>query len=195
MHTAATVAIQGKVSSMSLQYGVWSAQCHDISLTSHIDFEYIHVWLVENVDSLTALQVVAFLAESILVAGGFDGEMYLFHSQDHDWQLSQTIQGKLLLQSIYMYSAHMIDVLCHSTGMRATIFNSSHKVPATGSCVPSTGDPQHPRADNLRNQLSADFSKKLDMFKQQSASPASSKVGPCHSFQLVSVPYFPHNSC
>lgn len=46
------------------------------------------------------LQVVAFLAENVLIAGGFDGEMYLFQSQNYDWQLSQTIQGKLSLLAL-----------------------------------------------------------------------------------------------
>lgn len=52
-------------------------------------------------------------------------------------------------------------------------FNSAVVV----SILPSTGDLQRSHAANMRKQLSADFSKKLDMFKQQSASPASNKVG------------------
>ena len=51
-------------------------------------------------DSSHALQVVAFLAEDVLVAGGFDGEIYLFRSQDHDWQLTRAIQGKVSLQLV-----------------------------------------------------------------------------------------------
>lgn len=51
-----------------------------------------------------------------------------------------------------------------------------------------TGDVQHSHAANLRKQLSADFSKKLDMFKQQSASPASNKVGSIAVMVMVKSP-------
>ena len=40
------------------------------------------------------VQVVAFLAEELLLAGGFDGEMYLFECKNNHWQLSKPIQGK-----------------------------------------------------------------------------------------------------
>jgi len=40
----------------------------------------------------------------------------------------------------------------------------------------ATGDVQQSHAAHLKKQLSADFSKKLDMFKQQTASPVANKV-------------------
>ncbi len=40
----------------------------------------------------------------------------------------------------------------------------------------ATGDVQQSHAAHLKKQLSADFSKKLDMFKQQTASPVTNKV-------------------
>lgn len=43
-------------------------------------------------------------------------------------------------------------------------------------CLMATGDVQQSHAAHLKKQLSADFSKKLDMFKQQTASPVTNKV-------------------
>ena len=43
-------------------------------------------------------------------------------------------------------------------------------------CLMATGDVQQSHAAHLKKQLSADFSKKLDMFKQQTASPVANKV-------------------
>ncbi len=40
----------------------------------------------------------------------------------------------------------------------------------------ATGDVQQSHVAHLKKQLSADFSKKLDMFKQQTASPVTNKV-------------------
>ena len=50
-------------------------------------------------------------------------------------------------------------------------------------CLTATGDVQQSHAAHLKKQLSADFSKKLDMFKQQTASPVNNKV--CFSHWLV----------
>lgn len=48
-----------------------------------------------------------------------------------------------------------------------------------------TGDLQHSHAAHLNQQLSTDFSKKLDMFRQHSASPVSNKVRFMTVCQLV----------
>lgn len=46
---------------------------------------------------LLQLQVIAFLQETVLIAGGFDGEMYMFGCKKQHWQLLKVIQGKRLL--------------------------------------------------------------------------------------------------
>lgn len=45
---------------------------------------------------LLQLQVIAFIREAVLVAGGFDGEMYMFSCKQQHWQLLRNIQGKRL---------------------------------------------------------------------------------------------------
>ena len=73
------------------------------------------------------MQVVAFLAEDLLVAGGFDGEMYLFQSQNYHWQLCQAIQGKLILISLerenvmgyLLHLTYVLGTLSHVTALHA----------------------------------------------------------------------------
>lgn len=38
----------------------------------------------------------------MLIAGGFDGDMYLFQRKSDHWQLTQTIQGKAVPISLSM---------------------------------------------------------------------------------------------
>ncbi|KAL0041805.1 hypothetical protein WJX79_005327 [Trebouxia sp. C0005] len=75
-------------------------------------------------------KVVAFLQEDLLIAGGFEGDMYMVKCRQQHWQVIKAIQG----------------------------------------------DVQQSHAAHLKKQLSAEFSKKLDMFKQQTASPVTNKV-------------------
>ena len=40
-----------------------------------------------------SLQVAAFIGEDLIVAGGFDGEMFMLGCKQQHWQLLKTLQG------------------------------------------------------------------------------------------------------
>ena len=47
-------------------------------------------------------QVAAFVQEDMLVAGGFDGEMYLFVRKQQQWQLSTALEGTAQNFAVYL---------------------------------------------------------------------------------------------
>ena len=62
-----------------------------------------------------ALQVVGFVAENALVAGGFDGEVYFFERNKVSWHLSRTLQGKQAYHPAFLCTCHAIGCVCAVT--------------------------------------------------------------------------------
>jgi len=163
------------------------------------------------------LQVVAFLQEDLLVAGGFEGDMYMFKCRQRHWQLLRAIEGEQSLCPAFQLNCSTIDLLlsmiallpqttcmllmcgwqmltssCSIQWQKAVfcvcVSLMSHIFPciqAPKFCLTATGDVQQSHAAHLKKQLSADFSKKLDMFKQQTASPVTNKVKLCFPHWLA----------